>query len=40
MLVKLSGIVTLVKLSQYLNAPPPMLLTLSGIVTLVRLLQL
>ena len=39
MLVTLSGIVMLVKLSQLLNAYHPMLVTLSGIVMLVKLLQ-
>ena len=39
MLVTLSGIVTLVRLLQFLKAALPMLVTLSGIVTLVRLLQ-
>jgi hypothetical protein len=39
MLVMLSGIVTLVRILQSLNAPSPMLVTLPGIVTLVRLLQ-
>ena len=40
MLVTLSGIVTLVKPVQPLNAANPMLVTLSGIVTLVRPVQL
>ena len=40
MLVTLFGIVTLVRLLQFLNALLPMLVTLSGIVTLVRLVQL
>jgi len=39
MLVTLSGMVTLVRLEQLINAPPPMLVTLSGMVTLVRLEQ-
>src|SRR5258707_632273 len=37
MLVTLLGIVTLVRLVQYMNASDPMLVTLLGIVTLVRL---
>ena len=36
MLVTESGIVTLVRPLQFLNAPDPMLVTESGIVTLVR----
>ena len=40
MLVTLSGIVTLVKLVQLLNASFSILVTLSGIVTLVKLEQL
>ena len=40
MLVTESGIVTLVRPLQFLNAEDPMLVTLFGIVTLVRLLQL
>ena len=39
MLVTLSGMVTLFKLEQPLNAPFPMLVTLFGMITLVRLLQ-
>ena len=39
MLVTLLGIVTLVRLEQPENAPPPMVVTLLGIVTLVRLAQ-
>ena len=39
MLVRLSGMVTLVRLKQAKNAELPMLVTLSGMVTLVRLLQ-
>ena len=39
MLVTLSGIVTLVKPLQSLNADSPMLVTLFGIVTLVKPLQ-
>ena len=39
MLVKLSGIVTLVRDSQPSKAYRPMLVTLSGIVTLVRDVQ-
>ena len=38
-LVKLSGIVTLVKPMQSKNAPFPILVTLSGMVTLAKLLQ-
>ena len=40
MLVTLSGIVTLVRPVQPLNAEAPMLVTLSGIVMLVRPVQL
>jgi hypothetical protein len=39
MLVTLSGMVTLVRLSQPAKTHSPMLVTLSGMVTLVRLLQ-
>ncbi len=39
MLVTLFGIVMLVRLSQYSNAPLPILVTLFGIVMLVRLVQ-
>jgi hypothetical protein len=39
LLVTLLGIVTLVRLVQEENAPPPMLVTPFPIVTLVRLVQ-
>ena len=40
MLVTLSGIVTLVKFLQFLNAERPILVTLSGMVTPIKPVQL